>query len=109
MPWLSARLPFTRTVEIEKVLNALTGLHPGVIAARDVRDEHKFDVLVDCADGDNNKLASRAMENLTNRGRFVLLGSKSQPLNIGCGALLNKEISIRGSLWFPRSVLVKVP
>ena len=92
----------------EKVLKALTDLDPRVIAGKDVQTDHNFDILIDCAEADSNKLAGKAMDNLTNGGRFVLLGSKSQPLNVGCGALLNSDIRIRGSLWFPRSILVKV-
>ena len=86
------------------VLKALGALDARVMATSEPADQ-KVDVVLDSISGNATASTERMLGMLRRGGTAVLVGSVSEPLHVSLDWLVLNDMTIRGSLWFPRPAI----
>lgn len=79
-------------------LAAFDGLDPRIETATAPRS---VDLVVSAISGGDNRPLEEAVRGLRRFGSLVVLGSLEKPLEVA--DLMSRDVTVRGSLWFPRA------
>ncbi len=86
----------------QAVLDRLGELDPRVVAGTVLPKDARLDVLFSSVNADDATSIENLLMHVKRFGQVVVTGATGTPLPVRLGWLLINDISIHGSLWFPR-------
>lgn len=86
----------------QDVLNDIAALDNRVVAGTSLPDDAQMDVLFSSVDAPDTTSIEVMLPALKRFGQIVVTGATAAPLPVSLGWLMINEVSIHGSLWFPR-------
>lgn len=85
-----------------EILDQLAALDDRVVAGTELPKGAAFDVLFSSVEAADASSIETLLPSLRRFGQVAITASAGQPLPVSLGWLLVNEVSIHGSLWFPR-------
>jgi threonine dehydrogenase-like Zn-dependent dehydrogenase len=61
-----------------------------------------YDVMIDCAGGDNTSVTEDLISKLAYKGQAVFIGALTQEINVDTSLLMRNQNTLMGSFWFER-------
>jgi len=84
------------------VLKAIAALDTRIVAGEALPKDARVDVVFSSVNAEDATTIENLLPNLKRFGQVVITGATGTPLPVRLGWLLLNDISIHGSLWFPR-------
>lgn len=83
-------------------LAELVALAPGRVSIGDPGGRQGFDLILDCAAGDDSRTSASLVTRLHRFGKAVFVGGLSNPIALDTAALMRNSNTIAGSYWFTK-------